>query len=166
MVRAVTSQNIYSEDGNEILLPRGSRLVCQYTSSVTAGQQRVFVAWQRAIRPDHIDIQLNSPGSDTLGAAGLAANGIDHHFWSQFGNALLLSVIGAGTATIGVNNSQDPFNSAAAYREALAGSFSESASNSLESTGSIKPTIYVNQGNRISVFVARDLDFFNELKAS
>ncbi len=165
MVRAVTSQNIYSEDGTEVLLPRGSRLIGQYTSSIAAGQERVFVVWQRAIRPDHIDIQLNSPGTDPLGTAGMGADMIDHHFWSQFGNALLLSMIGASTATVGVNNAQDPFNSAAAYREALSNSFSESASNSLESNGSIKPTIYVNQGKKISVFVAQDLDFFNELKA-
>lgn len=166
MIRAVTSQNIYSEDGSEVLLPRGSRLVGQYTSSIAEGQQRIFVVWQRAIRPDHIDIQLNSPGTDPLGTAGIGADGIDHHFWGQFGNALLLSVIGAGTATIGVNDSQDQFNSAAAYREALSSSFSDSASNTLKSTGMIKPTIYINQGKKISVFVAHDLDFFNELKSS
>lgn len=163
MVRAMTSRNIYSEDGSRNLLPRGSRLIGQYTSSIAEGQQRVFVVWQRVIRPDHIDIQLNSPGTDTLGTAGIGMDSIDRHFWAQFGNALLLSVIGAGTATVGVNDAQDQFNSAAAYREALSNSFSQSASNSLQSTGVIKPTLYINQGKKINVFVARDLDFFNEL---
>ncbi|HYF97507.1 MAG TPA: TrbI/VirB10 family protein [Coxiellaceae bacterium] len=165
MVRAVTSQNIYSENGDQILLPRGSRLIGQYTSSVAQGQNRVFVVWQRAIRPDHIDIQLNSPGTDPLGAAGIGADGVNRHFWAQFGNALLLSMIGAGTATLGVNDTQDQFNSAAAYREALSNSFSESASNSLESTGAIKPSIFINQGKKISVFVVQDLDFYNELRS-
>lgn len=165
MIRAITSQNIYSEDGSNLLLPRGSRLIGQYTSAIAQGQERVFVVWQRVIRPDYIDIQLNSPGTDTLGGAGIQADGTDRHFWAQFGNALLLSIMGAGTATLGVNDAQDQFNSSAAYREALSNSFSESAANSLESTGNIKPTIYINQGKKISVFVARDLDFYNELKS-
>jgi len=162
MVRAVTTEDIYSEDGSTILLPKGSRLVGQYSDAIAAAQRRVFIVWQRAIRPDHIDIQLGSPGTDTLGGAGLEANSIDHHFFEQFGTAALLSIIGAGTANMGVNT-QDQFNSGAAYRQALANSFSQSAQNTLQNTGVIKPTLIINQGKAISVFVARDLDFYNEL---
>lgn len=163
MVRGVTSQDIYGEDGSDVLLPKGSRLVGQYNDAITQGQRRVFVVWQRAIRPDHIDIQLNSPGTDTLGTAGMGGDSVDHHFIEQFGTAALLSVIGAGAANVGVNSVDQP-NSSASYREALANSFSQSAQNSLQSEGVIKPTIIVNQGKKISVFVARDLDFFNELQ--
>lgn len=162
MLRAITSEDIYSEDGSNLLLPRGSKLIGQYTSAITQGQRRVFVVWQRAIRPDHIDIQLGSPGTDQLGASGLHADGIDYHFWDQFGNALLLSIIGAGAANIGVDAATQ-FNSAAAYRDAIAASFSQTAEDTLESTGVIKPTLYVNQGTKINVFVARDLDFYNQL---
>lgn len=163
MVRAVTSIDIYSEDGSQVLLPKGSRLVGQYNNAIAQGQNRVFVVWQRAIRPDHIDIQLASPGTDTLGTAGLGANSIDHHFWQQFGTAALLSLIGAGAANVGVGPN-DQFNSAASYREAIANSFSQTAQNTLQNTGVIKPTLYINQGTKISVFVARDLDFYDELQ--
>lgn len=159
MVRAVTSEDIYSEDGSQVLLPKGSRLIGQYNNAIAQGQERVFVVWQRVIRPDHVDIQLNSPGTDALGGAGIGSDSIDHHFFEQFGTATLLSLIGAGAANIGVS-SQDQFNSASAYREAIANSFSQTAQSSLKATGEIKPTIYAHQGKVISVFVARDLDFY------
>ncbi|CAM4400161.1 MAG: hypothetical protein LEGION0398_MBIBDBAK_00226 [Legionellaceae bacterium] len=162
MVRAITSDDMYSEDGSQILVPRGSRLIGQYTNTVSQGQQRVFVVWQRLIRPDHIDIQLNSPGSDPLGGAGFVADTIDHHFMAQFGMAALLSVIGAGTANAGVNT-HDQFNSAAAYKEALATSFNNTAKKTLDNQGVIPPTLTIHQGSKISVFIARDLDFYGEL---
>lgn len=162
MTRAVTSEDIYSEDGSEVLLPKGSRLIGQYTNAIAQGQQRVFVVWQRVIRPDHITIQLNSPGTDALGAAGIGADTIDHHFVEQFGTAALLSIISAGAANTDVS-SQDQFNSASAYREALSNSFAQTAQNTLRATGTINPTLYIDQGKAISVFVARDLDFEREL---
>lgn len=162
MVRAVTSADIYSDDGSQILIPKGSRLIGQYSSGIAQGQNRIFVVWQRLIRPDHIDIQLNSPGTDTLGTAGIGADGVDYHFFQQFGTAALLSLIGAGAANVGVNPNDD-YNSQASYRAAVAESFSQSAQDSLQSTGAIKPTVYINQGDKISVFVARDLDFHDVL---
>lgn len=163
MVRAVTSADVYSENNSRLLLPKGSRLIGQYNSGIAQGQNRVFIIWQRLIRPDGIDIQLNSPGTDGLGAAGLAADSIDHHFFQQFGTAALLSIIGAGAANTGVKSS-DNLNSSAAYRSAIANSFSESAKTTLQNNGVIKPTLYVNQGQVINVFVAKDLDFHDTLK--
>lgn len=162
MVRAVSSEDIYSEDGSTVLIPKGSRLIGQYSDAIAQAQRRVFVVWQRAIRPDNIDIQLGSPGTDRLGGAGFEADSVDHHFFAQFGTAALLSIIGAGAANVGIN-AQDQFNSAASYRQALASSFAQTAQSTLQATGVIKPTLTIDQGKLISVFVAKDLDFYNEL---
>jgi type IV secretion system protein VirB10 len=163
MLRAVVSDDVYSDDETQLLIPKGTRLVGQYSSGILPGQNRIFVIWQRLIRPDGIDISLNSPGTDQLGGAGIAASGIDYHFFQQFGTAALLSIIGAGAANIGVKPT-DQLNSSSVYREAIAESFSQSAQNTLQNTGQIKPTLYVNQGAKISVFVARDLNFYAEFK--
>ncbi len=162
MVRAEVSHDVYAEQGNFVLIPKGSRLVGQYSSGVVQGQNRVFVAWQRLIRPDGIDIQLGSPGTDALGRAGMAGDIVQTHFFATFSQAALLSIIGAGVANVGVNP-QDQQNSAAAYREAVSNSFNQSAQNNLQNTAIIKPTIHVYQGNKINVFVARDLDFYAAL---
>jgi type IV secretion system protein VirB10 len=165
MVRAVTSEDIYGEEGSRILIPRGSRLIGQYTNAIAQGQRRVFVVWQRVIRPDHIDIQISSPGTDPLGTAGMGADSVNNHFVEQFSSAALLSLIGAGASNIGVHP-DDQFNSASAYREALSNSFNQTAQNTMRNTGVIQPTLTINQGKKVSVFVARDLDFYNELNTT
>ena len=165
MVRAVVSQPTYSYTGERALIPSGSRLIGQYSSAVIQGQNRVMVIWHRIILPNGITVQLNSPGTDNLGRAGQGADSVNTHFFARFGKSALLSLIGAGAATGGVNN-QDQNNSSAQYRMAISQSFQQSAEQSLQGTLAIKPTLHVHQGTSIYVFVARDLSFYKVLKKS
>lgn len=161
MVRAIISNDVYGEAGRRVLLPRGTRLVGKYNSAIRKGQARVFMVWNRAIRPDGIEITLDSGGTDPLGRAGIKGK-VNNHFWQIFGTSALLSIIGAGVANVGVSTG-DQFNSISAYREELANSFKESSSQVLNRYIDIPPTINIKQGTRIKVFVARDLDFSEAL---
>lgn len=165
MVRAVVSQPTYSYTRAQALIPSGSRLIGQYSSAVIQGQNRVMVIWNRIILPNGITVQLNSPGIDDLGHAGQGADSVNTHFFARFGESALLSLIGAGAATAGVNN-QDQNNSSAQYRMAISQSFQQSAEQSLQGTLAIKPTLHIHQGTSIHVFVARDLSFYKVLKKS
>jgi type IV secretion system protein VirB10 len=92
-----------------------------------------------------------------LGGAGIPGY-VDTHFWKRFGGAILLSVIdmsidiakeradrtAGGDYNIGSSSDSDT---------------SEMASEALRNSINIPPTLYVNQGERISIDVARDLDF-------
>ncbi len=157
MVRAVVSHDLYGESGRTILLPTGTRLVGQYNSAIRKGQARVFLVWNRAIRPDGIEIVLDSGGTDPLGRAGINGK-VNNHFWQIFGTSALLSLMGAGAANAGANVS-DEFNSISAYREELANSFKDTSAQVLDRYIDIPPTINVKQGTRIKILVARDLDF-------
>jgi type IV secretion system protein VirB10 len=157
MVRAIISHDVFAESGNRILIPRGSRLVGQYNSEVSKGQSRVFVVWTRAILPDGVEVALNSGGTDPLGRAGMSGN-VNRHSFQIFGNSLLLSIIGAGAANAGVSTS-DQYNSIASYRQQAAQSFQNTASQVLQDSINIPPTITVKQGTLIKVLVAQDLDF-------
>ncbi|MDF1654365.1 MAG: TrbI/VirB10 family protein [Coxiellaceae bacterium] len=162
MVRAVVSTPAYSYADEHVLVSAGSRLVGQYTSAIVRGQKRVMVIWNRLIRPDGISVQLNSPGTDALGRAGETANAVDTHFMARFGQATLLSLLGAGAASIGVANT-DRYNSVAQYRSAISVSMQQAAKRSLQGSLSIKPTIRVYQGSKINVFVAHDLSLYDVL---
>jgi type IV secretory pathway VirB10-like protein len=164
LVRAVVSQDLYGESGRTILLPRGTRLVGQYNSTIRKGQARVFLIWNRAIRPDGIEIVLDSGGTDPLGRAGINGK-VNNHFWQIFGTSALLSLIGAGAANAGANVS-DELNSISAYREELANSFQDTSAQVLDRYIDIPPTINVKQGTKIKVLVARDLDFSEVLGRS
>lgn len=165
MVRAVVSDPVYGYTGDQAIIPAGSRLIGQYNNGVLQGQSRIMVMWSRVILPDGITVQLNSPGSDALGRAGQGADSINTHFWTQFGQAILLSIIGAGTANTDVSPT-DGYNSASAYRMALAQSFQQSASQSVQQNANISPTMYLHQGANINVFVAHDLSFYQALKGT
>jgi type IV secretion system protein VirB10 len=156
-LRCSTSNDVYAESGRVVMLPAKTRLIGQYNSAVRKGQVRVFVIWQRAIAPNGIDIQLDSPGTDSLGRAGIGGE-VDNHYLEIFGVSAMLSIIGAGASSYGVNTGDQP-NSATAYRQAIQQSFAQTSQQVLSPYAQIAPTIHVNQGEAIKIFVNRDLDF-------
>jgi len=95
------NQNVYdSKTGRFLLIPAGSKIVGRYDSQVANGQSRVLVAWQRIIYPDASFIDINGmAGADTAGYSGLTGK-VDDHSGKLFRNALLMSLIGAGSALL------------------------------------------------------------------
>jgi type IV secretion system protein VirB10 len=155
MVRAVISEDVFSFDGSHLLIPKGSKLVGRYRSGVTRGQSRVFVIWNRLIRNDGVSVNIGSYGTDALGRSGLEGE-VDTHFFERFGSSVLLSMIDAGLK-IGVE-AMDDSDSATVALEA-GDDFSRSSEIALENSIDIPPTIHVDQGVKIKVFVGKDLDF-------
>lgn len=145
-VRAVVSQDVRSFDGSRVLIPRSSRLVGQYQSGLQAGQRRAYVIWQRVLRPDGVTVSLQSPATSFDGTAGLEGE-VDSHFFSRFGSAMLLSVIG-GLTTI-----------ASGGASVVLGGGESAASTALQQDGQRPPTVRVRMGEPIRVYTARDLDF-------
>jgi type IV secretion system protein VirB10 len=158
MVRAITTRDVFSLVGSQRLIPRGSTLVGQFNSTVADGQTRVLVVWNRVQMADGVIVTLDSPGTDQIGRSGQGADFIDRHFFERFGTSALLSVLGAYTAMGGVGN-QTEFNSASQYRMAISNSFQQASGQSLSGSINTKPTLSINQGAEINVFVAHDLDF-------
>jgi type IV secretion system protein VirB10 len=162
MIRAVITRPVYSYIGEHRLIPEGSRLIGQYSSKTLQGINRIMVIWQRILLPNGISIQIDSPGADSLGKSGLGADSVNSHFFQRFGHASMLSLIGAGAASWGVKDAND--NASQQYRTAISHSFQSSAHHSLDHSVAIKPSLSVDQGSRVIVFVAKDLDFYSAVK--
>lgn len=162
-IRAIVSAPLYAEQGREPLVPPGSRLNGIYNSAVRKGQVRVFAIWNRLIRPDGIEITLDSAATDALGRAGMAGE-TDSHFAQIFGMSALLSIIGAGASSAGVSGDAR-YNSADAYRDEVQQSFARTADRVLEPYANIPPTNTIPQGERVKVLLNRDLNFCS-LKAA
>lgn len=148
LLRALVAETVYSEDGRNVLIEKGSRIVGEYRAGLVQGQARIFVIWNRVITPNGIDIQITSPGTDPLSRSGLTG-WIDSHFAERFGASVMLSIVGAAAAQ--QNDNQ--------FNVELGQGFNESAEIALENSINIRPTLYKNQGDRIKIFVARDLNF-------
>lgn len=158
LVRGLNSADVYSHDGSQLLIPKGSRLVGRYQSDIRRGQVRVFIIWTRIIRADGLSVLINSPGTDTLGRAGLEGD-VDTHFFKIFGAAILLSVLDTGL-DIGLEVARDQGSGNTNIGQGSSTSGLDRAGEiALQDSIRIQPTIHIDQGTRISIMVARDLDF-------
>ena len=156
IVRAINSADVYSHDGSQLLIPKGSRLVGRYQSDIRRGQSRVFIIWNRILRADGMSVLINSPGTDPLGRAGLEGD-IDTHFFQIFGAAILLSILDGGLdVAIEMARRQGDDNTMIIQNDS---GLSRAGEIALQDSIQIQPTIHVDQGTRISILVARDLDF-------
>lgn len=153
------TKNIYSNDGNTLLLEAGTMFFGEVQKALLQGQARVFVNWTTAETPKGIRVRIDALGVDGLGAAGIPA-WVDLHFWQRFGNAIMLSFIDDALATasnkisggssdnsIKVDNTEDAAK--------------DMANTALENSINIPPTGYINQGELISIIVPRDTYFNN-----
>jgi type IV secretion system protein VirB10 len=187
MVRAVTTEDVWSFDGRRVLVPSGTRLIGEYKSGLATGQTRVFIVWTRILRSDGVSVQLGSIGTDDLGRSGLTGE-VDRHYFERFGSAILLSIVGGGSqylAGLGQassyanrSTSTSAFDPATGLttttvtgpdqqslyaRQNAAQNTSQTvtslANEALKNSINIPPTIHVDQGAAIAIFVRRDLDF-------
>lgn len=155
MTTCITATDIFGADGQVVLLERGSKLVGETRGELRLGQGRVFVLWTEARTPTGVVVQLASPGTDELGRSGLSGF-VDTHFWQRFGAAILISVIDGALQTAVASQRSGSGGSAVVYNTQGA---RDVVTEVLRSTVNIPPTVVKNQGERIQVFVARDLDF-------
>lgn len=171
MVRAITSNDTYSFDGRRILLPKGTMLTGEYRSGIARGQSRILIVWTRALRSDGTSVALGSYGTDDLGRSGVAGF-VDKHYLERFGAASVLSIVGGvssfiaglnsnGTSSAGTSSSRSSTSNDAQTQaqQTISQTMAEMANTALKDSINIPPTIHVDQGTQIMVFVRRDLDF-------
>ena len=153
LVTCLTAVDTFGADGSVVLLERGTKLIGETRGEVAQGASRIFVLWSEARTPEGVVVPLASPGTDELGRSGLAGT-VNRHFWERFGAAILVSMIdgaiqgatahqtnGGGTVVVSPTGTRDVTTEV------------------LRSTINIPPTVIKQQGDRIQVLVARDLDF-------
>lgn len=156
MTTCIGASDIYGADGKVVLLERGTKYVGEQRGSPHQGQGRVFVLWNEARTPTGVVVQLASPGTDELGRNGLPGF-VDTHFWARFGAAILISVID-GTMQAIVAHQQGGTNVGGGVVIGAQGG-RDVMTEVLRNTIAIPPTVIKNQGERIQILVARDVDF-------
>lgn len=155
MLSCYAPHDIRSTSGRVVLIDKGSRFIGYQQGVLAQGQPRVGVVWSRLETPKGVVIHLDSPGTGPLGEAGLDGF-IDTHFAERFGGAILVSLISDlgtwATSRGSSDNGQVQFNT-------TGDAATNAVTTVLDNTINIPPTLYRNQGGRLGIYVARDLDF-------
>lgn len=170
-IRAIVSVDTYGEAGDVPLIPKGSRLIGVYNTTLTSGQTRVFVVWQRVIRPDGVDVQLGSPLVDAIGQAGVAGQ-LDTKFQEIFARSLVSSVMniamaigtdkisgGSTTTTTSTTGSQTTGDTVTAATTNALNRLGAMTDSFIQRFISVPPTILVDQGTKVNVMVNKDVYF-------
>jgi type IV secretion system protein VirB10 len=154
MITCYAPHDVRSTSGRVVLIDAGTKFIGYQQGVLSQGQPRIGVVWSRLETPQGVVIHLDSPGTGALGEAGLDGH-IDTHFGERFGGAILVSLIsdlGAWASSRGGNGGSIRFNSTGDAAQ-------DAVSTVLDNSINIPPTLYRNQGGRIGIYVARDLDF-------
>lgn len=179
VLRAVVTHDVYAEIGTNVLIPKGSRLIGNYSFSGSFGETRIDITWSRIIMPHGVDIAVGSSGVDEMGRKGITG-----YVDNKITNMLISTITSAGisiataaaiakipqsngngnviTETVDALNPGKTTTSTTSTNKIISDSakkFSDSIKDLASKFESKKPTIYVDQGTLIKVFVAQDLLF-------
>lgn len=142
--------------GRILLIPKGTRVIGKYSSSISFGQSRVLVVWQRLIFPNGKSINLeNFEGADMSGYSGLVGT-VDNHTLKLFQGVILSSILGAAAGIIddnGNNNNSWRNNAGRGAGEEIVTIGEAIASRFL----AVQPTIKIAPGSRFNIMVNSDL---------
>jgi type IV secretion system protein VirB10 len=129
------------------------------------------------IRPDGVDVQISSPATDQLGRSGVGGN-VDNKYFETLSSSLLVTLmtIGGSAALDSVRKAQTTSTSNTTDNQGnvtttqtgettdlavLEGveNLSDISKKLAGSLISAKPTITIDQGTRVKVFVNKDIIF-------
>ena len=155
LVTCTTTSNSYSDNGKVVLVERGSLLTGEYTG-LKQGDTRLAVLWERIKTPEGVVIDISSLGTDALGRSGFDGD-VDKHWLERVGAAIFLSTFKDLVAYETAKNSSG--NGTTIAFPGAQKSSEDLASQILKQSINLPPTLTKNQGERIAIVVARDLDF-------
>lgn len=175
VITALVSQDVFdSISGKYLLIPRGSKLIGQYNSSVSFGQDQVQVKFTRLIRPDGSSIILPSePGANKMGSSGLSDE-VNNH-WGKIIGSAALSALFSLPAIIATNqmnqntgvsyNGSTYTNNPPSIGTTVGASALQSAGAAASQVGSqlasqslnIQPEIIIHPGYEFTVMVTKDV---------
>jgi len=159
----VVTEPVYSVNGKRLLLPRGSKVMGSYDAEAIVGE-RAAIVWDRITTPTGMDVSMRSPGTDMLGAAGNPGH-YSAHWTQRISSALLISMLSDAFKYAGAKHGPQEtsiVNGAIVqnpYESNTARTMERLANMALDRNMARPPTVTINQGTIVNVYVARDVDF-------
>jgi type IV secretion system protein VirB10 len=148
------TNDYYSHDHQQLLLPQGTRLIGNVQSVGSSQQRKLFVVFNRAVCPDGFSVDLNKyTGLDPLGTTGLATN-VNNHILSSFAAAAAIGGLG-GLAQIG--NNGNVLTADTQIRNGISAQTAMEGEQILNHFLNRLPVITVKEGSRARVYINQDI---------
>ena len=142
-----------------VVLPASSRIVG--TSQVVnyKGAHRLFISFQRIILPNGPSIDLPSSRKalkalDETGALGVVSK-VDRHWFLQFGTAIFFGVLDGLSGA--AQRSQDVVSTRSVILGRTSENYERILENIMSQYSSIVPTIRVDQGKTMKIYLSDDI---------
>ena len=152
------SKDIFDQSARYVVLPAGSRLVGLSQVVTYKGAHRLFISFQRIILPSgpSIDLPVNRKlkALDETGALGVVSN-VDRHWFLQFGTAIFFGVLDGLSGA--AQRSQDTYSTRSIILGRTSENYGRVLENIMSQYSSVVPTIRVDQGKTMKVFLSGDL---------
>jgi len=159
-VVAIVSNNVYSHNLNYLLIPKGSKLIGQYDTSIGATQTRVLLAFTLVIFPDGSELQLPGfEGNSHRGYAGLH-DIVNYHFWSTAKSVSLLTLLDFGIQEAAGNTTGSTYPTPAQqFATSLTQNLGNVAQQIINEQISLAPTLKVKPGFTFDIVVTKNIIF-------
>lgn len=157
-VALMVDEDVYdSQQGDCLMIPKGSFINGQYSADIKVGQERLLVASTSLRLPNGKSVPLNGmQGADQNGYAGFSGD-VNNHFLAIFGAGFITAVLlktfdnNATTATTSSPVGVTTYGSTAGQVAAT------TAQSVLQRNQNIPPTITVPPGQKFLVQVTQDI---------
>lgn len=168
---AIVERNVYAEDGRNIVIPAGSRIIGQGSASGAGGQSsvtRVQISWKRLIRPDGSAFEFTSAVTgDAQGRAG-ALGYVDEQLLKKYGGPIISSFLTNSLAYVTASGTQSQSSGDSTVESSRQQAANDARQNFLdqmddlfnqfvESKMQIQPAVYVPAGTRLIIYPNEDL---------
>lgn len=167
-VTAIVERNIYAEEGRNIIIPAGSRVMGTLLSltastETTSSSAKVQITWERLIRPDGSIFVFAGITGDAQGRGG-ALGYLDQQLFKKYALPVATTMLTSAATYIMAPNGESSTDAETPKQEAA----SDARQNFLSSMNSIfnqmlndktniKPLTYVPAGTRIIIYPNVDL---------
>jgi YD repeat-containing protein len=167
-VTAYVERNVYAEEGRNVIIPAGSRLIGAFGSITAAAEAtsesaRVQISWERLIRPDGSIFVFSGQTADAQGRAG-ALGYVDQQLFKKYTLPVVTTVLTSATSYF-IAAADDSAGSVETSKQQAANDARQNFLDDMESLfdeiladkTDVKAMTYIPAGTRIIVYPNTDL---------
>jgi type IV secretion system protein VirB10 len=152
------SRDLFDRSGQYVIFPANSRVIGSSQAITYKGASRLFISFHRIILPNGLSVDLPQSqrmmkALDETGALGIVSN-VNRHWFLQFGTAVMLGVLD-GIAGYAQRDQAATVNGLVISRTSE--NFDRVLDRVMAQYSSIVPTIRVDQGKTLRIYISDDM---------